>query len=234
MVMENVLMKVRDSIKAHEGDEPLHGTLMEIYSAIEYLGKYIHPHIKQERDIPLSDDEKNILRDYCKKRPEDPNYIICNEKILVLKYKNGYYVFLSHILRLVEEYKGFRIPPTYQVIDQSRNSNSRWYKNDHDSEEFRKKFSVFRMEYKNKSNRGDLIETNLEIFKNIVDSYYLGEIPETSQIAKKTVFLIKLHEENMRINKVPNVEVNKETYHLIENSTSYVSLLAKEILHQKR
>jgi hypothetical protein len=97
-----------------------------------------------------------------------------------------------------------------------------WYKNDHDSEEFRKKFSVFRMEYKNKSNRGDLIETNLEIFKNIVDSYYLGEIPETSQIAKKTVFLIKLHEENMRINKVPNVEVNKEIYHLIENSTSYV------------
>ena len=80
-------MKVRDSIKAHEGDEPLHGTLMEIYSAIEYLGKYIHPHIKQERDTPLSDDEKNILRDYCKKRPEDPNYIVCNEKILVLKYK---------------------------------------------------------------------------------------------------------------------------------------------------
>ena len=33
----------------------------------------------------------------------------------------------------------------------------------------------------------------------------------------------------MRINKVPNVEVNKEIYHLIENSTSYVSLLAKEI-----
>lgn len=199
---------------------------MEIKKLQEQLSDLMERFTKQEKELKrkrektnssrvLSEEEvnarvSNLNSTYEKLKDNYLTITVRNHPIVILSHEGEYYLFLTHILTLIEITTKNKIPNRFSLFTESHLSNSNWYKDKHQMT--RNQFGI-----------QEVIDSNLSKVNILFDSCY----QRNSQ--KRKIFLIKLcYDDPEVVVQFPRVHMyNKERVHLCVGEECYLDRLIK-------